>query len=376
MSFLKRILVTGAGGPAGWNFVKSVKMAPERIYIAVTDINLWHLEYLEDLANSFYVVPRCTDPEYIGVLNDIIEYEDIEFVHPQPDIEVRVLSENREKLNAMTFLPSKEAIRILQDKYLSARRWEEKGIPVARTIEIKDNHLEDDIKRAFDEFGSPIWIRAKSGAGGRGSTPAHDVETAVYWIKYWRSRGVDWEFIAQEYLPGRNIAFMSVWKDGELVVSQARERLEYIYPYLAPSGITGTPAVARTIHDDKVNEIATEAVLAIDPNANGVFSVDLKEDKSGTPTPTEINAGRFFTTSYYFTYAGLRFGVWYANMPYVYIKLAYRESIPRDIPKYNILPEGIYWIRHIDTGYHLVKEGEWLGKNVKEIVKKRNKNRN
>ncbi|MGQ4891165.1 MAG: ATP-grasp domain-containing protein [Candidatus Njordarchaeia archaeon] len=361
---MKRILVTGAGGPAGWNFVKSLKVSPERMFIATTDVNLWHLEYLEHLANKFYVIPKCTDPEYIDVLNEIIEKDNIELVHPQPDIEVRAISENREKLNAMTFLPSKEAIRILQDKYLSAKKWEEKGVPVSKAIEIRDSHLEDDLKKAFDEFGSPIWIRAKRGAGGRGSTPAHNIETAVHWIKYWRSRGVNWEFIAQEFLPGRNIAFLSVWKDGELVVSQARERLEYIYPYLAPSGITGTPAVARTIHDEKVNEIAAEAVLAVDPNANGVYSVDLRENKEGIPVPTEINAGRFFTTSYYFTYAGMRYGVWYANMPYVYVKLAYGESIPKNIPKYNILPPNVYWIRHIDAGQHLVREGEWLGEKL------------
>ena len=368
---MKRILVLGAGGPAGWNFVNSLRSAPERMFIAVTDINKFHLEYLEYLANKFYIVPRCTDPNYLDVINEIIELDDIEFVHAQPDIEVRVLSENREKINAITFLPSKEAIRILQDKYLSAKVWEKKGVPAARTIEIRDDHLEDDLKKAFDEFGSPIWIRAKHGAGGRGSTPAYNIETAIHWIKYWRSRGVNWEFIAQEYLPGRNIAFMSVWKEGELVVSQARERIEYIYPYLAPSGITGTPAVARTIHDEKVNEIATEAILAVDPNANGVFSVDLKEDKNGTPIPTEINAGRFFTTSYFFTYAGEKFGVWYANMPYIYVKLAYGESIPKNIPKYNILPAGIYWIRHIDAGYHLVREGDWLGTDIRNVLKKR-----
>ncbi len=366
---MKRILVLGAGGPAGWNFIKSLRYAPERMFIAVTDVNKWHLEYLEKLANKFYIVPRCTEKNYIDVINMIIEEDNIEFVHAQPDIEVRVLSENREKVNATTFLPSKEAIRILQDKYLSTLKWYEKGLPVAKAIEIRDDHIVDDLKKAFDEFGSPIWIRAKSGAGGRGSTPADNIDTAMHWIKYWRSRGVKWEFIAQEYLPGRNLAFLSVWKDGELIVSQARERLEYIYPYLAPSGITGTPAVARTIHDDKVNEIATEAVLAVDPNANGVYSVDLKEDADGTPVPTEINAGRFFTTSFYFTYAGSRFGIWYANMPYLYVKLAYNEKVSKEIPKYNILPPNVYWIRHIDAGQHLVREGEWLGIDARERFK-------
>ncbi|MEX2689282.1 MAG: ATP-grasp domain-containing protein [Candidatus Njordarchaeum guaymaensis] len=355
-----RILVTGAGGPAGWNAVKSLKVAPEKIFVAVTDINKMHLEYLEE-ADKHYIVPRCTEPGYIDILNEIIERDNITLVHAQPDIEVRVISENRERLNAMTFLPSKEAIRILQDKYKSAQTWKNKGIAVPDTIELHDKSLEKDLEKAFDKFGSPIWIRAKHGAGGRGSTPAYNLETAIHWIKYWRSRGINWEFIAQEYLPGRNIAFMSVWKDGELIVSQARERLEYIYPYLAPSGITGTPTIARTIHDDNVNRIATEAILAVDPKPNGVYSVDMRENREGIPCLTEINAGRFFTTSFFFTYAGLKYGIWYANMPYLLVKLAHGKVDTSKIPKYNILPEGLYWIRHLDTGYHLVKEGNWRG---------------
>ncbi len=354
-----RVMLTGAGGPAGWNTLKSWRIAPEKIYAVATDCNLYHLELIDEEADKWYLVPKCTELNYIDILNEIIEREDIYLVQPQPDIEVRVISENREKINASVFLPSRHAIRIAQDKEKTAEVLRKKGVPIARTIKIRRNHVEEDIKKAFEEFGSPIWIRATRGAGGRGSTPAYNVETALHWIKYWWSRGVNWEFIAQEYLPGRNLAWMSVWKDGELVVSQARERLEYIYPHLSPSGITGTPAVARTIHDDKVNEIATEAVLAIDPNPNGVYSVDLKENKDGVPCVTEINAGRFFTTSYFFSYAGMKLGIWYANMPYVLVKLAYKESIPRNIPKYNILPAGLYWIRHIDTGQHLVIEGKW-----------------
>jgi hypothetical protein len=42
-------------------------------------------------------------------------------------------------------------------------------------------------------------------------------------------------------------------------------------------------------------------------------------------------------------------------MPYIYVLLAYKEKIPEG-PKYNILPENLYWIRHIDCSEHLVAE--------------------
>jgi carbamoyl-phosphate synthase large subunit len=220
---------------------------------------------------------------------------------------------------------------------------------------------DSDIDRALENFGSPIWIRATHGAGGTGSTPAGNRETAVSWINYWKTRNVAWRFIAQEHLPGRNMAFHSIWKDGKLVTSMARERLEYIYPHLAPSGITGTPAVQRTVHDRNVNETGTKAVLSIDRRFNGIACVDLKEDSEGTPCVTEINAGRMFTTSFFFSFASSTLRKdYFANIPYLYLKLAYDEKLPK-IPQYNVLPKNVYWIRHIDAPARLVKNGKVLG---------------
>ncbi len=355
---MKKILVTGAGGPAGVNFLRSLNSIDEKMELYGTDINFYHIEFAKPWTNQTFIIPRATSKEYIPKLNEIIDKSQIEFLHAQPDIEVSVISENRENLNAMTFLPKKETVRILQDKYKSADIWKDKGFPSVKAVKIRNDHLEEDMEQALNTLGNKIWVRAKKGAGGKGSTPVENVDTGINWIKYWLSRGNNWEFIAQEYLPGRNLAFQSIFKEGQLITSQARERIEYIYPYLAPSGITGTPIVAKTIHDDKVNKMAIQAVLTIDSDATGVFCVDLKEDKRGNVCPTEINAGRFFTTCFFFSYAGKKFNVPKANMPYILIKLAYNEKIPEG-PKYNVIPKDIYWIRHIDCSEHLIE-----GKNL------------
>jgi len=356
---MKKILVTGAGGPAGVNFLRSLNSVEEKMELYGTDINIYHKEFSKPWTKEMFIVPRATSAEYIPKINEIIESKQIEFVHPQPDIEVSIISENREKFNAMTYLPKKETIRILQDKFKSADIWKDKGFPSVKAIEIRIQNLDTDIEKALELLGPKIWLRAKRGAGGIGSTPVENVDTGINWIKYWLSRGKKWEFIAQEFLPGRNIAFQSIFKEGELITSQARERIEYIYPYLAPSGVTGTPIVAKTIHNDDVNKMATQAVLTIDSQATGVFCVDMKGDKGGNICPTEINAGRFFTTSNFFSTASKKYNVPKANMPYILIKLAYDEKIPEG-PKYNVLPKDLFWIRHIDCGFTLVE-----GKNLK-----------
>ncbi|GAG35474.1 unnamed protein product, partial [marine sediment metagenome] len=140
---------------------------------------------------------------------------------------------------------------------------------------------------------------------------------------------------------------------GELVCSGVRERLEFVYPQHAPSGVTSSPVVARTVHNDGVNSIAVASIKALDPMPHGVHSMDLQCDSEGVPRPTELNAGRFFNTSYYFTAAG-------ANMPYIHIALAL--GLPFDeIPEFNAVPKDLYWLRHIDSGRCLVKEGDWRG---------------
>src|SRR5438477_12191568 len=106
---MKRVLVTGAGGSPAVNFTRSLRKAPESFYLVGTDADKFYLMRAE--TDRRYLVPLARDPDYLAVLNEIIEREKIEFVHAQNDVEVSFLSENRERLRARTFLPSKETIR-------------------------------------------------------------------------------------------------------------------------------------------------------------------------------------------------------------------------------------------------------------------------
>jgi carbamoyl-phosphate synthase large subunit len=348
---MKKILITGAGGPAGANFVKSLRMGGEKFYIAGSDMNASNLE-LADL-DSYHLFPSSGARDYIEILNKTIEKEKIDFVHPQPDIEVFVLSENREHINAKVFLPKKETVKTCQDKMALTKALEKNNVSVPESFPIRSLR---DLTRALEVLlinSDKAWLRAIKGAGGRASLPINEVEHGAMWIDYWRkNRGLDWDnFMLAEFLPGREFAFQSVWKDGELVTSQARQRLEYLFGYLTPSGQTSSPSLAKTVNRDDLNKIATEAVLAVDKEASGVFCIDLKENSKGLPCVTEINAGRFFTTSNFFSEAG-------ANMPYIYLKLAFGEPFKK-IPRYNPLPEGWYWVRRMDMGHKLVRGERW-----------------
>lgn len=340
MKAVKKIILTAAGGPIGVNVARSLNESMDDIYIAGTDSNSYHLHLTE--TNSRHLVPSADRTnEYVEELNEITRQYDIDLVSPQSDTEVRVISENRSKLDAKVFLPSPDAIRHGQNKYEANSIWERAGLPVPKTIKIEDKPT---LQQAFDDIKSrPIWVR-KITATGRASLPCMKIEHARFWIDYWNGWG---DFIASEFLPGKNLTWLGLYKDGQLICSQGRERIEYIIPHVSPSGITGTPAVSRTVSRDDVNEISERAVFSIDPKPHGIYFVDLKEDKEGIPNLTEINLGRFNTTIYFYTRAGV-------NYPWIYLKLFYDEEIPK-VKRRNSLPPGLYWIRTIDTKQVLLK---------------------
>ncbi|GAH14491.1 unnamed protein product, partial [marine sediment metagenome] len=226
-------------------------------------------------------------------------------------------------------------------------------------VPVPESHLVtrlQDIEIILDKLlkhNDRAWLRAIRGAGSRAALPIKTARQAIEWIDYWHTmrKLKSNDFMIAEYLPGSEFAFQSIWEDGELITSQARERLEYVFGNLTPSGQSSSPSVARTTNRDDLNNIAYKTVKVLDKDATGIFCIDLKENSQGIPCVTEINAGRFFTTSNFFAQAG-------SNMPHYYVKMAYGEKLPQ-LPQYNAISEGYYWVRLIDKGPIMIKDGEW-----------------
>ncbi|MHA1264812.1 MAG: hypothetical protein ACTSRS_06200 [Candidatus Helarchaeota archaeon] len=357
---MKRILVTGAGGVAGVNFVRAIRASPEKFFIAGTDFNPYYINF-PDLDLRFHT-PRHSDPQFPITVGQIMRDHNLTFLHPQPESEARVIATYRNQIPGKIFLPQKEIYEIGQDKALTAQKLLAAKIPTPRTKIIQN---EKSVETTFEEFDStPLWLRARIGAGGKYSLPCNTPEEAINWVRIWVTKGIaKWnDFMIQEYLPGRNYAWDSLWYNGTLVTSFSRERLQYIYRHVSPSGITGTPTVARTIINEKVNEISKAAVEALDPTPHGFYCVDLKEDVNGVPNICEINVGKFHTTGSLWSYGAIK-GLklpWFANMSYLYVIIGYNDTIPDEpIPKFNLYPAGVYLLRHIDAGAILWREDGW-----------------
>jgi len=354
---MTRVLVTGSGGLAGVNFVRALRASSRGYYIVGTDFNRYHLLYPD--VDARYLTPRHSDKSFIPRVAEISRQERADFLHPQPSSEAYVISYRREKVPCKIFLPPASVMRVGQDKLLSERRLKAKGIPVAKTVEIRGK---SDIRAAFAKLGKPLWARARHGAGGRLSLLCQDAAEAGLWIELWvRKGGVEYsEFVLQEYLPGRNIAWDSIWKDGKLVTSYSRERLEYPFKHISPSGITGTPSVSRIIHDPRLNEVGRAAVKAIDPEPSGAYSVDVKESADGNKCITEVDAGKFHSTMPLWGYIAVKhLGLpEHANLADLYVRLGMGEDVRDMPPQTDLLPDGYYLLRDMDVGAYLWREDD------------------
>jgi hypothetical protein len=331
---MKRILVTGAGGAPATNFVRSLRLATnEEFHLIGVDADKYYLQRAE--TDEQYLIPPCSDPQYIPLLNRIIKDTGAELIFAQPDVEIDYISMHRDEIGCRVFLPAQETVTICQNKYLSFEKWKEAGLVVPDTMMIAN---EDDLKKAFDRFGPKIWIRAVQGAFGKGSLPTDNYDQAKAWLDFQRGWGT---FSAAVCLQQESITWQSIWNNGELVVAQGRKRLYWEFANRAPSGITGLTGTGVTISDPVLDDLAVRTIHAIDKKPHGIFSVDMTYDVRGLPNPTEINIGRFFTTHLFFSQAGL-------NMPYIFVKLAYGEELPPIPKKINPLPEGLAWVRGMD----------------------------
>ena len=339
------LIVTGAGGPLGVNVTRSLRMGSENLRLIGTDANRWHLPL--SLCDETYLIPPAKDrDQYRQALRDIVERERVAAILPTHPVEVRALASLRDDGDLSSIglcLPSSSTLEIADNKTETQRRLRDANVAVPDTVDLV---TDQDLVRAFRELRSddePVWVRGAGAPGlgiGGAALPCRDVNVARAWIEHHRGWG---RMSASRYLPGANLTWMGLFERGNLLAAGTRERLEYVLPHVSPSGITGAPAVSRTIGRPDVEELGERAVRAIDGQPHGAFFVDFKCDGNNEPFVTEINAGRCGTTVHFYTQAGY-------NFPWSLARLALGQSVAAAPEPNRAIPTGLYWVRTLDCG--------------------------
>ena len=349
------VLLTGIGGSTPRAIAKCLKKYYKygEYRIIGTDCNPFALGiYEKKYSDKSYLIPSVVSGEYWNVILDIIKKETIDVAVVQPEEEVEAWAKflKNNTIPCKILLPDYELIVSLRNKELMNNLLEDTNyIPKSFFFVNKDVNLKNIVKK----IGYPYWLRSSKGSSGVGSLKINNIEEGEAWL---RINSKIEKFTVSEYLPGRNLTCECLFKNGKIIKAACAERLRYLMEKSAPSGITGNISLGRLINDDKVYKIATEVIYyickKISVNANGLLTVDLKEDKNGIPKVTEINV-RHVSLNTAFAMAG-------ANIAedMVQISLDNEEVFQeRGLYKYK---NNYFILRDIDSEPMIIKEEEVL----------------
>lgn len=339
----KNILVLGAGGNASRNYVKSLKLDEKYIgNIIGVDINE-SAEYFSN-TDKFYLLNQN---DKLSNIQKIIDIENIDFVHAQPDKEVYFISENKNYLNAKTIDVDKKLFQKYSNKEFTNRIWSKsfKSFTSYPYVEVENN--KDLFFDCLQKSGK-AWVRLKSGAGSSGALPVNTIKQLKNWVDYWVEfrNAVKTDFIVSEYLPGKEYAVQIFYWKGEIYHFQARERIEYFFANQMISGQSSTPSIAKTVVNEDLQKTALKAICDIEPEPHGIYCVDLKENNEQEIIPMEVNYGRFFTTSYFFSALNV-------NTPLDVIKKSFGFEISKKI---NFLTDDYYCFRGLDMDMKILNK--------------------
>jgi carbamoyl-phosphate synthase large subunit len=152
----KVVLVTGIGGNVGQGVLRNIKDLNFDIFLVGTDIASFTAgNYLCDATHQ---VPYSYDPNFISVINEIVNLYKVDLIIPTTDYEVYFLSLHHDKINATIAASEATIAKKYLDKYLTYVHHHSLGIPFAKTW----------LPSEFNNEVSDIIVKPREGRGSRG----------------------------------------------------------------------------------------------------------------------------------------------------------------------------------------------------------------
>ncbi|MCH2109279.1 MAG: ATP-grasp domain-containing protein [Polyangiaceae bacterium] len=261
----KRVLVTGAGGPAALGTMK-----------ALADANIiFYFGDMDPLASGLYLVPkdrRCIlprgdDPAFVDALFAFCCENRIDVLWPTVDTELLPVAKARSRFESMGIkvaLAPQKTLETCLDKwwlYQSCRF----TVPCPETIVTNR-----DAERWSARF--PRIVKPRRGSGSRG---IHYIES----LQAYQSLDVGEECIMQEYLPGEEYSidvFVSHDAAQSIAVPRRRAKVD-----------SGVAVTCETIHSTPLQRFALLVAQRIE--LSGIANVQVRLDHEGRPKLLEVN---------------------------------------------------------------------------------------
>lgn len=289
-----RVLVTGAGGPAGVAVIRSL-LGRDDLEVFAADMDGWASGlYLVDEAHRRLVPPGLSQG-FCDALIDMVASDGIDVLVSTVDVELPPLAARRAELGAVLAAPSAEALATCLDKWLLVQACEPHAL-VPATALLDDEGIARD-------WVFPVIVKPRSGAGSRGVHLVHSREEL-------EAKTRDAALLIQENLPGDEFSVDVVMgADGQAIAAVPRLRARVD---------SGVAVAGRTVHRSELEE--TAAACARAAGLVGVANVQLRYSTGGRPALLEINP-RFSGAMPLTIAAGV-------DMPTLAVDIALGRSVP------------------------------------------------
>ncbi|SEA92888.1 ATP-grasp domain-containing protein [Leifsonia sp. 21MFCrub1.1] len=261
-----RVLVTGAGGPAGVAVIRSL-LARDDVDVYAADMDGWASGlYLVEEGRRRIVPPGRSDG-FVDALIAMSRADGIDVLFSTVDVELPGLAARRDELEAVgtkLAAPSHDTLVTCLDKFALVQRvGDQAPVPVTRLLNAEGIGA---------DWTFPVIIKPRSGAGSRGVRLIADRGTL-------EALGTDESIIIQENLPGEEFSVdVLAGLDGGVIaaVPRSRERVD-----------SGVSIAGRTVRRPELSDTAAAVARAI--GLTGVANVQLRYSSEGTPALLEVN---------------------------------------------------------------------------------------
>jgi carbamoyl-phosphate synthase large subunit len=261
-----RVLVTGAGGPAGIAAMKSLR-ADESVELRAADMDPWAagLYLVPEPART--LIPAGAAADFADVLLARCRALGVHVVLPTVDAELRPLAAARARFAAdgiKLLLAPAAALDVILDKLTLALHC---GgvVRVPRTEPVGGG-------TDPSSWSYPVVVKPRTGSGSRGFLV---VGSAADLALLTREPGL----LVQEYLPGEEYSID--------VLADAAGRVIASVPRLRARVDSGVSVGGRTVHDPELESFGRAVAEAT--GISYVANVQCKRDAAGRPALLEVN---------------------------------------------------------------------------------------
>ncbi len=305
------VCVTGVGGPAGFNCLRSLHECELDLRMIALDMDRGAAG-LYYKADSAYVVPAARSEEFLLTLIKILKKEEVDVLIPTVDEEIAAICRTSvlEQLSqVVSFLlpPEGAAMRAL-DKYSTIFEARRAGLGAPKTLVVRQP---SEMAQKAREIGFPLVAKPSRSRGARGVSYARaEADLAEAWKLASAEGG---EVLFQEYIPGPVYTVGAVAdRDREIAASVVLKKTKEIPP-------TGGVAVAGvTVENKELQSLGERYVSCLE--WIGPASAEIKQDeRDGAYKLMEVNP-RLFGYNYLASAAGV-------NLAEVTVRLALGENV-------------------------------------------------